>query len=164
MLVPYCVCSENSVFDWCRLRIARALTRLFINVVLFEHAQSYSFNVLEQTSAHGRVPCIMLQKEMCCNVRKGAFGYVRPAKIQTSLIRIWSTLAAFWTAKDARCLHVDNEDSDQTAGCAGWFGITKTCLYNVDPLKPHFYIIKRGFTGYTLFFLFLLKTEIVGTR
>ena len=37
--------------------------------------------------------------------------------------------------------------------------ITKTCLivYNFDPLKPHFYIVKLGFTGYTLFFLFLLK-------
>ena len=27
--------------------------------------------------------------------------------------------------------------------------ITKTCLYmyNADPLKPHFYIVKLGFTG-----------------
>ena len=25
--------------------------------------------------------------------------------------------------------------------------ITKTCLYNIDPLKPHFYIVKLGFTG-----------------
>ena len=25
--------------------------------------------------------------------------------------------------------------------------ITKTCLYNVDPLKAHFYIVKLGFTG-----------------
>ena len=24
--------------------------------------------------------------------------------------------------------------------------ITKTCLYNIDPLKPHFYIVKLGFT------------------
>ena len=24
--------------------------------------------------------------------------------------------------------------------------ITKTCLYNFDPLKPHFYIVKLGFT------------------
>ena len=39
-----------------------------------------------------------------------------------------------------------------------WPSITKTCLYNFDPLKPHFYIVKLGFTGYTLFFLFLLKT------
>ena len=29
--------------------------------------------------------------------------------------------------------------------------ITKTCLYNVDPLKPHFYRVKLGFTGvYTI--------------
>ena len=35
--------------------------------------------------------------------------------------------------------------------------ITKTCLYNLDPLKPHFYIVKLGLQGYTLFFLFLLK-------
>ena len=25
--------------------------------------------------------------------------------------------------------------------------ITKTCLCNFDPLKPHFYIVKLGFTG-----------------
>ena len=29
--------------------------------------------------------------------------------------------------------------------------------HNFDPLKPHFYTVKLGFTGYTLFFLFLLK-------
>ena len=32
--------------------------------------------------------------------------------------------------------------------------ITKTYLYNFDPLKPHFHIVKLGFTGVTLFFLF----------
>ena len=31
--------------------------------------------------------------------------------------------------------------------------ITKTCLYNVDPLKPHFYIVKWGFTGVYIIFL-----------
>ena len=35
--------------------------------------------------------------------------------------------------------------------------ITKTRLYNFDPLKPHFYIVKLGLQGYTLFSLFLLK-------
>ena len=35
--------------------------------------------------------------------------------------------------------------------------ITKTCLYNFDPLKPHFYIVKLGFTGVYIIFLFLLK-------
>ena len=35
--------------------------------------------------------------------------------------------------------------------------ITKPCLYNFNSLKPHYYIVKLGFTGFTLFFLFLLK-------
>ena len=33
--------------------------------------------------------------------------------------------------------------------------ITKTCLYNFDPLEPHFYIVKLGFTG--VYIIFLLK-------
>ena len=35
--------------------------------------------------------------------------------------------------------------------------ITKSYLYNFDPLKPHFYIVKLGFTGGYIIFLFLLK-------
>ena len=35
--------------------------------------------------------------------------------------------------------------------------ITKTRLYNFDPLKPHFYVIKLGFTGVYINFLILLK-------
>ena len=31
--------------------------------------------------------------------------------------------------------------------------ITKTSLYNVDPLKPHFCIVKLGFTGVYIVFL-----------
>ena len=35
--------------------------------------------------------------------------------------------------------------------------ITKTGLYNFDPLKPHFYIVKLGFTG--VYFIFLISTQ-----
>ena len=31
--------------------------------------------------------------------------------------------------------------------------ITKACLYNFDSLKPHFYIVKLGFTGVYIIFL-----------
>ena len=31
--------------------------------------------------------------------------------------------------------------------------ITKTYLYNFDPLRPHFYIINLGFTGVYIIFL-----------
>ena len=35
--------------------------------------------------------------------------------------------------------------------------VTKTCLYNVDPLKPHFYIVKLGFTG--IYIIFLISAQ-----
>ena len=35
--------------------------------------------------------------------------------------------------------------------------ITKTCLYNVDPLKPHFYIVELGFTG--VYIILLISVE-----
>ena len=35
--------------------------------------------------------------------------------------------------------------------------IRKTCLCNIYPLKPHFYIAKLGYAGVYLFFLFLLQ-------
>ena len=39
--------------------------------------------------------------------------------------------------------------------------ITKTCLglYNFDPLKPHFYIIKLGFTGVYVTRIFLISAQ-----
>ena len=38
------------------------------------------------------------------------------------------------------------------------WAIKKTRLYHFDPLKPHFYIVKLGFTGvHIIVFLFLLK-------
>ena len=42
--------------------------------------------------------------------------------------------------------------------------ITKTYLYNFDPLKPHFYIVKLGFTGVYIIFLISAQKQIVGTR
>ena len=37
--------------------------------------------------------------------------------------------------------------------CENAVYITKTYLYNFDPLKPHFYIVKLGFTGVYIIFL-----------
>ena len=38
-------------------------------------------------------------------------------------------------------------------------GITKTYLYNFDPLKPHFYMVKLGFTGVYISFLISAHTH-----
>ena len=36
-----------------------------------------------------------------------------------------------------------------------------TCPCNVDPLTPHFYIVKLGFTGVYIIFLFLLTGAVL---
>ena len=41
--------------------------------------------------------------------------------------------------------------------CVFLLFITKTCLYNFDPLKPHFYIVKLGFTEVYIIFLISAK-------
>ena len=40
--------------------------------------------------------------------------------------------------------------------------ITKTCLYNFDPLKPHFYIVKLGFIGVCIIFLIYAQKHRLG--
>ena len=42
------------------------------------------------------------------------------------------------------------------------FNITKTYLYNFDPLKPHFYIVKLGFTG--VYIIFLISDQNIDCR
>ena len=37
--------------------------------------------------------------------------------------------------------------------------ITKRSLYNFDLLKPHFYIVKLGFTGVYIIFLFSVQNH-----
>ena len=70
-----------------------------------------------------------------------------------------------------RCFHNDKKKSDQTVEThqtaanipetpkplylftVSHQTITKTSLYNVNPLKPNFYIVKLGFTGVYIIFL-----------
>ena len=42
--------------------------------------------------------------------------------------------------------------------------ITKTYLYNVDPLKPHFYIVKLGFTGVYIIFIISAQKVLTSTH
>ena len=55
---------------------------------------------------------------------------------------------------------VGYEISSIRSGCILF--IKKTYLYNFDPIKPHFYIVKLGFTGVYIIFLFLLKNMDCG--
>ena len=74
--------------------------------------------------------------------------------------------------RNSHVFNANSEDYDQTLHSAAsdlglhclpmfilrdarhkWVTITKTYLYNLDPLKPHFYKAKLGFTGVYIIFL-----------
>ena len=38
--------------------------------------------------------------------------------------------------------------------------IMKTCLYNFDPLKPHFNLVKLGLTGVYIIFLLIFAQNL----
>ena len=48
----------------------------------------------------------------------------------------------------------------QTKRKSQTLSITKTYLYNFDPLQPHFYIVKLGFTGVYIIFLISAQKHI----
>ena len=52
---------------------------------------------------------------------------------------------------------MENKCSDETLHLYRMKCITKTYLYNIDPYKPHFHIVKLGFTG--VYIIFLISTE-----
>ena len=64
-----------------------------------------------------------------------------------------------WMLNSVEPYEMVHYDNGRTCSCIGHaeprltLTITKTCLYNLDPLKPHFYIVKLGFTGVYIFFL-----------
>ena len=63
------------------------------------------------------------------------------------------------------CKSYKDEEGMKRKGSVQWSAIImKTCFYNVYPLKPHFYIVKLGFTGGIHHFSYnCSKTQIVGT-
>ena len=50
-------------------------------------------------------------------------------------------------------LRFNSEKKSIALFCSSILNITKTCLYNFDPLKSHFHIVKLGFTGVYIIFL-----------
>ena len=71
----------------------------------------------------------------------------------------------FTPTQNNNCQKIAIERIHRNSSSRKSFYITKTHLYNFDPLIPHFYIVKLGFTGvYIIFLISAQKTLIVGTR
>ena len=70
---------------------------------------------------------------------------------------IKGTLKAVMKVHITNALPVRQAKKIILAGATFERNIRKTCPCNVYPLEPHFYIVKLGFAGLCLFFLFLLQ-------
>ena len=64
-------------------------------------------------------------------------------------------------AEQSQAAHVKD---DLNLSILRMFVITKTRLYNIDLLKPHFYKVKLGFTGVYIIFLISAQNIHCGTR
>ena len=83
---------------------------------------------------------------LCCLVYASVLSY------EASVLSLFVLHSSFvWLTRVCACVCV----------CGGEgvvLRITKTYLYDFYLLKPHFYIVKLGFTGiYIIFLLFVLK-------
>ena len=77
----------------------------------------------------------------------------------------WSKCLNFRYVSEVRYLKKKKKHKKKTDNQNGSaFGITKTYLYNFDPLKPHFYIVKLGFTGVYIIFLISAQNIDCGSR
>ena len=79
----------------------------------------------------------------------GLFCHTPLDRFISNLRSVWFLLVLLLSI-EIPVLNVNYVDPDQTPRKV----IMKTRLYNLDPLKPHFYIVKLGLTGvYTIFLI-----------
>ena len=100
------------------------------------------------------------------NVRKRTFWHMRPTKTHPRTL-ISLRYPHRHNFSPLPIPKAPSDDSDQIArrcrlNCIfdrRTYPVTQTCLYNFDPLKPHFYIVKLGFTGVYITFLMLKNID-----
>ena len=105
----------------CKVNMCPCRGQRYVFITLFWHGYLVSYwhinSVIKWAETSENVQCTT--------------GHLRPAKLQISLrIRaVWSesSLGSFWIAKNTNFLHVDNEDSDQTAWMRRLIFVGCTC-------------------------------------
>ena len=95
----------------------------------------------------------MQSSKKCCAISSDVIRHSHN-EIKVYNVHLWKLLKCSCIIL-ATCSDFDQTNRLDTQCVLHWLNsydiITKTCQYNFDPLKPHFYIVKLGFT---LFFLF----------
>ena len=92
----------------------------------------------------------------------GSFGLITNVVLSglsviPNIILIHSNFSNYHLYLEIEPLHTILQADCQKLFQENYISIRKTCPCKVYPLKPHFYIVKLGYAGVYLFFLFLLK-------
>ena len=100
-----------------------------------------------------------------------SLGWKKPRQMNICICAVWSDFAgrildeegpshsSGWkrrVCQPAQCRAIGVfKDTHHKVNTSSHYGlyVTKTRLYNFDPLKPHFYTVKLGFTGVYIIFL-----------
>ena len=90
---------------------------------------------------------------LCGKQRLSVFGQTG----LTKQCRPWSGPAEHGVWSASTMFPLIQQILDALIGCKMDLFITKTYLYNFDPLKPHFYIVKLGFIE--VYVIFLLSAQ-----
>ena len=127
----------NSSIFHCRYNqiMSRGSSQMFLIMFKFTCVDEFKVHTLK-TSNYLQIihhPCICRWN---LNVGQGGFACFHEILYKLCLIRVYKQVGKQWRTISQ---HRD--------------AITKTYLYNFDPLKPHLYIVKLGFTGVYIIFL-----------
>ena len=96
--------------------------------------------------------------------KRAKIWYIRFS--HSAIHRLWKCSSTInfttwkWHRRSGIVLHSTIDNINIGIPRKGRNHITKTCLYNFDPLKPYFYIAKLGFTGvYIIVFISAKKID-----
>ena len=122
-------------------------------IVSFEKTRPWCFYFSMKTSC-GYSPKDLAKHFYSVHLNKIQFcGEMRKKHVWICILLLYGALGTQWICKT---------DDIPWSDCkyTNWSkSITRTYLYNFDPLKPHFYIVKLGFTG--VYIIFLISAQNV---
>ena len=88
-----------------------------------------------------------------CMCAQRRFGSACAFAMSYQNIHFWIAHDAMYLMRTTKTLIRLDAQADLNIRRAHMSGHHETCLYNFDPLKPHFYIVKLGFIGVYIIFL-----------
>ena len=129
----YISISKNKLVDFANSDVANVISRFsWKHNPKYLYLSEISIFPQEKLKLHSHTS----QSKMC------DFGFITIDRQSDLQLHSCSFANIFWSESASVLYHLH---------------ITKTCLYNFDPLKPHFYIVKLGFTGVYIIFLISAK-------